>query len=224
MRVLSMSASFIWEPLVFYRERQATPVRWWRGLAAPMICAALYGVYQMRVVTHLESAVVASLAADSQVPVGFLLSTMYGMSVVAALTYPLLWVALAMSLVCIDVLWVGSEAHRRTIELTGIAFYSQLPALLLLIAGAWTLDPAALASLDLKSPTGMLQLQASLAQQPLLNFASSVSYLSQAWLCILCALAYASVARIGAAATAGLATALYVAFFLGTTVVRFMAA
>lgn len=218
MRFVDQSSLFVWEPSRFFAAYRPTGPNWRAGAIAPLTCAAIYLGFELMMARHIEPVVLAAVR-DSGVPRFLLTSTLYSTAVASALAFPLLWLASTAVLVSVDVLFVDRGDGRKQLELAGRAFVSQIPALVLLFIAASAFNGSALHGLDLSRTDGLGQMRARLAASPLFATAMAVSQLSQAWLCILLAISYRSLARLRAATTAVVAALLYGIFFLGGTLI-----
>jgi hypothetical protein len=203
----------VFEPARFFAERQRARQTWHRGAIAPLLCAGLYLAAQSTLARSLEPLFLA-IAVDHEVPAALLLSTSYGMALASALGLPAFWALATLSLICLDVLFVDSRRLGRLFEVTGSAFYSQLPALGLLVWAALTFDDTAVRTMGPVAGDRIGDVRDAFASSPRLSAAVTVNHLCHLWLCGLLATSYRCVSGLSAAGTWAIAAALYAVFFL----------
>lgn len=185
-----MLSEYVINPAGFNRRILSRPPCWRMAAAGPLVCALLHSCalkfYSDGLSTWL-------FQAYPQAQLSSIISGLYfaaGWS--PALTYLAIWLVGTGSLVCVDVLADGSGPYSRALELTGLAFYSQVPYLLALAAGSLWFelppgDPAPGKAHPAEIVAALREaLEGSLAYQLARHF----GYAFRVWLVLLFVLAY----------------------------------
>ncbi|MGO9093743.1 MAG: hypothetical protein ACLQGV_00830 [Bryobacteraceae bacterium] len=146
-------------------------------------------------------------------------SIWYFFSVAGSASYLMTWVACALFLICLDIVFgKDSPHHRRLFDLTGYAFYSQIPWLLAMLVIALTFEPPPL-SLGGVLDQGIIMARVN---QYVLEIKTSwpfvvtmvCQYYFQAWLMGLMVVCLASVAKLSWTRAIVYGVLLYGLFFL----------
>jgi hypothetical protein len=132
--------SVICRPVVFFQDRVARPPSWWWAAGGPAVCTCLILWSQVLFLSRTAPPLTAALTGAG-VPAAFIVSSQYMGLASTASTCLVMWlVASAVTIAC-DVLFVGTDDVPRVLEVSGLAFYSQIPWLLAVVVVAWYYQP-----------------------------------------------------------------------------------
>ncbi len=205
-------------PLVFFRRQLAKPANWLYAGAAPCACVVMHATAYFIITRKTSAPVMGGLEALGY-QVTAMKSIWYFFSVAGSASYLMTWVASALFLICVDIVFGNdSGCHRRLFDLTGYAFYSQIPWLLALLVIALAFQPPPL-SLGSVRDEGLIRAQ---VDQYVLEIKTSLplvftkvsQYYFQAWLMGLMVACLASLAKLTRIRAISYAILLYGFFFL----------
>jgi hypothetical protein len=140
LRVATVFVSLVYRPVVFFQDRVARPPLWWWAAAGPLVCTCLILAGQALFLASTAPAVGAA-SARAGIPPAIVASSQYlGLAAAASVCVVTWLVASAVTIAC-DVLFVGTDDVSRVFEVSGLAFYSQVPWLLAVVLVAWYYEP-----------------------------------------------------------------------------------
>jgi hypothetical protein len=204
--------SLVHQPIVFFHARLTTPPSWWLALGGPLGCAALAAVSHAILAEKISGPIVAAAAGSRS-----LLTSLQYMGVVnAAFVYVVVWLTASAFMISCDVLLRGAPDGMRILEGNAVAFYSQLPWLVVLIVlaaafeppAAWMLDGPIASAADLERFKRLLQQDRFLATVRGLNECFAV------WLYLLFGTSYHAVTGCSLPGALLLALSTYAVFHL----------
>lgn len=140
VRVASAFLSVVCRPVVFFQDRVARPPSWWWAAVGPVLCTGLVLAGQTLFLASTAPAVGAALARAG-VPLAFIASSQYLGLAAAASACVVTWLVASAVTIAWDVLFVGTDDVSRVFEVSGWAFYSQVPWLLFVVLVAWYYEP-----------------------------------------------------------------------------------
>ena len=177
----------VWSPIRFFEDRRSRPPDWRLALAAPALCAGLQLVSALLLVGKTQP-LLDALFVELDVPThGAPLDAVAVIGALAsATTYPVYYVMMAISVICIDVL-AGRSGHApRLAEFAGLCFFSQVlfAGVTLAVAVVW--EPEAIrlpAHASMSDVPAALELHRAAADAtPLISTKRILSYYSTMWL------------------------------------------
>ena len=201
-----------YQPIVFFHARLTTPPSWWFALGGPLGCAALAVVSHAILAEKIAGPIVATAAGSRS-----LLTSLQYMGVInVAFVYVVVWLTASAFMISCDVLLRGADGGLRILEGNAVAFYSQLPWLVVLIAlaaafeppAAWMLDGPIASAADLERFKRLLQQDRFLATVRGLNECFAV------WLYVLFGMSYHAATGCSLPGALLLALTTYVMFHL----------
>lgn len=128
-----MFPALIVAPVAFFEERVSRAPSWWLAAGGPLGCVAAGALGQWMLSDRLSEPLYEMTAAMG-VPAAFVTSMRHMGIVGASLLYVSTWLLVSGFLASVDVLFGDSKDLIRVLELSGLAFYSQLPWLLAIVA------------------------------------------------------------------------------------------
>jgi hypothetical protein len=133
-------SSLVHRPVVFFKDRAVRPPSWGLAVGGPALCTCLILTSQLLFLSTTAPPLTAALARAG-VPAPFVVSSQYLGLVAAASVCAMTWLVASAVLMAWDVLFTGAENVARVPEMAGLAFYSQVPWLLVVIIVAVYYQP-----------------------------------------------------------------------------------
>lgn len=207
--------SLVHQPVVFYRTRLTRPPSWWSALGGPLGCAVLAGaghaVFTARLVRPVYEALAGAGGSTT-----FAASLEY-MGILSVASVPLLvWMLSSAFMIAVDVLCRDASGLHRIVETNALAFYSQVPWLLVVFvlgivyepAASWQLEGDAVTVADVERLSRMLRQDAVVTTVRVLNECSA------AWLYCLFGAGYHVAANVSLSRALTLTIGMYSSFHL----------
>ena len=206
--------SLVFEPVTFYQTRLRRPASWWLAFGGPLGCGALaivsHGVFSARISGPLYESL-----ASMGVSTAFATSMQYMGVLNVAFVYFLVWLSSSAFMIGFDVLFRQSIDPSRIIETNALAFYSQLPWLVVLVAVAlafrppeWNIEPGEL------TPSDVERFKRLLDQDEILIVVRALNSCSVAWLYGLFGAGYHAVAGVSLGRSLALTMGMFGVFHL----------
>jgi hypothetical protein len=133
-------SSLVYRPVVFFQDRAVRPPSWALAAGGPALCTCLILTSQVWFLSTTAPPLTAALVRAG-VPAAFVVSSQYLGLVAAASVCATTWLVASAVLMAWDALFTGTEDVARVLEMAGLAFYSQVPWLLVVIVVAWSYQP-----------------------------------------------------------------------------------
>lgn len=198
--------NLVWSPSRFLTRRLEGRPGWPSALAAPALCGACQSAAALVVVGKTGPAVDALLTdrfATRALPYRTLAATAVGLG------YPLLFGVIVLAALALNVLARRPGPASRLTELTAVAFYTQVPYCLLMLALTWAWQPPAPEPYTGQSTMEMLSAMQTYRDTalagPLPSTARLLSIYSLGWLAAVVTIALRLVARLSTRDTAAVA-------------------
>jgi hypothetical protein len=211
-----MLPALIFAPVAFFEERVSRAPSWWLAVGGPLGCAAAGAVGQWILSDRLSEPLYEMTTAMGM-PVAFMTSMRHMGIVSASLLFVSTWLLISGFLASVDVLFGDSKDVIRVLELSGLAFYSQLPWLLGIVALVSTFEAPEVRV----SGADALAIQASVRRfkdaldtDTTLVVIRSVNQCSTAWLYCLFGAGYHALTGVRLWLALSLTTGMYVVFHL----------
>lgn len=139
-RLVSGLSSLVYRPVAFFQDRVARPPSWRWAAGGPALCTGLVLVSQLLFLSSTAPPVATALARAGA-PRAFIVSSQYMGLLTAASVCLVMWLAASAVTIAWDVLFAGTDGVSRVLEVSGLAFYSQVPWLLAVVVVAWHYQP-----------------------------------------------------------------------------------
>jgi hypothetical protein len=211
-----MFPALIVAPVAFFEERMRRAPSWRLAVGGPLGCVVV-GAAGQWVLSDRLSEPLYEMTAAMGVPTVFLTSMRHMGIISASLIYLSTWLLIAGFLASVDVLFGDSKDLIRVLELSGLAFYSQLPWLLATVALAATFEAPEVRALGvdaLSIQAGVRRFKAALDADPTLVVIRSVNQCFTAWLYCLCGAGFHALTGVRLWRALSLTTGMYVVFHL----------
>jgi hypothetical protein len=140
LRLPAVFLSVVYRPVVFFQDRVARPPSWWWAAGGPAVCTCLIFWSQALFLSRTAPPLTAALT-NAGVPAAFIVSSQYLGLVSAASICLVMWLVASAVTIAWDVLFCGTDDVSRVLEVSGLAFYSQVPWLLAVVVVAWHYQP-----------------------------------------------------------------------------------
>jgi hypothetical protein len=206
--------SLVFAPVAFFQTRLRRPASWRLALGGPLGCGALALVSHAVFSDKVTSPLFDSLAAMG-VSVAFATSMRYMGVLNVALVYVLVWLATSAFMIAFDVLFGQSPHPARIVETNGLAFYSQVPWLAVMVGvslafepPAWAPPPGPISVADLERFKRLLE------QDPVLIAVRTLNACFAAWLYGLFGAGYHAVAGVALSRSLALTMSMFAVFHM----------
>jgi len=191
-------SAFVFTPVALFRRRVEAPSNLALALIPPVLCAALHFITVRMLSANTLDGVIASFAVtDARAPRWETMGLVFGL--VSALSYVVLYVLVAVTLICLDVLLADSRRGLKLAELTGLAFVPQVIACATLLCAVvfwlppWSGPPVASMA---DASSAVAAYRASVLAQPAFVTASVVEFGCVGWTMALAGVALHTAARL----------------------------
>jgi Yip1-like protein len=213
---------FVFDPIQFFRARPQETLSWRRALVAPLLCVVLHAA-AYSLLTHktigTALAILPPPEEATEAAFSFLKTTSVAFPFLSALAYLSIWLVATAMLVCIDILGRDSAHGTHLLKLTGLAYYSLVPYLLmtLTLAVLFQAPEASEVALGDDPAQTARNLRAAIQSTPTISIIRHFGYIFHAWLIALFVSAYRACSPGGTAASVAIAVFLYSVFFVAYT-------
>jgi hypothetical protein len=182
----------LYEPVRFFEREMQRPFSWPRAMGGPVLCMLLYvpafGVISQDVLRTILDSIDSS---GGTLPVSH--SWPWFLAAAGGTGYLIYWLMATGFIACFDVLARGFGGTRTLLQITGVAHYSQVPYLILVLVLALLFSPPPLAARQVagEEVTQLLSdYRAEVDGTVTMALARNFGYLFQSWLVLLLVCAY----------------------------------
>jgi len=184
-------STYIFDPAVFFGSSMEKSISWTVVLGGPVLCLAAHAV---AVSVFSAKTARAFAAVFSPAQADSLAFAMYVAALLSSFSYVCLWLVGTGVFVCLDILLEDTGCYPRLLALTGQAFYSQVPHLILLLIYAASLRvedvSAAIAAGGESLPEAVALYHGFLHRSALFHLVRNLGIAFQVYLIVLLVVAY----------------------------------